>query len=89
MHAMLPMQPIWQIASIVQGDTEAQNAYNAIINDPQFPSSIQPKGTPRGDFSNVQYPAGDPDCWSVTADLFALPGPKRNLWLCVLLCRPG
>ena len=54
--------PVWQIASIVPGDEEATNAYNAIINDPLFPNLL-PKGTPEGDFSGVNYTAEDPDCW--------------------------
>lgn len=56
--------PIWQIASIVAGDTEAQAALYAITNATDFPN-IPPKGTPQGDFSTVQYNASDPDCWSV------------------------
>lgn len=55
---------IWEIASIVQGDTEANAAYNAIISQPNFPN-IAPKGTPQGDFSGVQYNDSDPDCWYV------------------------
>lgn len=54
--------PIWQIASIVDGDTEAMAAYNAIVNATDFPN-YPPKGTPAGDFSGVQYNASDPDCW--------------------------
>lgn len=54
--------PIWNIAQLVPGDTEAQNAYNAIVSDPAFPN-LPPKGTPLGDFTSVQYNASDPDCW--------------------------
>lgn len=54
--------PVWQIASIVQGDDEATQAYNAIVNDPNFPN-LPPKGTPQGDFTGVNYTDADPDCW--------------------------
>jgi hypothetical protein len=60
--------PVWEIASIVQGDEEATNAYNAIINDPNFPN-FPVKGTPQGDFSSVVYTADDPDCWYVVVSL--------------------
>lgn len=54
--------PIWKIASIVDGDTEATDAYNAIINMPNFPNT-PPKGQPDGNFTGVSYNASDPDCW--------------------------
>lgn len=65
MANVLPQYPpIWQIAQIVPGDADAQNAFNAIINDPAFPN-LPPKGTPTGDFTSVQYDPSDPDCWWV------------------------
>lgn len=71
--------PVWQIASILPSDTDAQTMWAGI--QPSVPN-IAPKvctfflrycfdflfisrlqGTPTGNISNVSYPATDPDCW--------------------------
>ncbi|KAG7100210.1 hypothetical protein E1B28_001985 [Marasmius oreades] len=52
--------PTWTVASIVSGDTVAQNKWNSI--KAKIPA-IAPKGV-NGDFSSVNYDYGsDPDCW--------------------------
>lgn len=79
--------PVWEIANIVPGDTEAISAYNAIISNPNFPHQINPKGTITGNFTGVPYNATDPDCWwswshcttpkvqGLTADISTCPEP--------------
>lgn len=79
----------WEIASIMPGDTAAQNAYQAIISNPAFPN-LTVKGTPEGDFSTLQYNNSDPDCWwtysncvtskrpGIPADVSSCPEP--NTW---------
>ncbi|CAD6576182.1 MAG: hypothetical protein CYPHOPRED_005939 [Cyphobasidiales sp. Tagirdzhanova-0007] len=76
--------PIWEVASIVPGDAEATAAYNAIINDPQFPNQITPKGTPEGDFSGVNYNGTDPDCWWTWSkcDTPKQPGIPNDIFTC-------
>ncbi|KAG2078955.1 glycoside hydrolase/deacetylase [Suillus decipiens] len=55
---------VWTVATIVNGDTNAQNEYQSIQS--QIPD-ISPKGTQpgslSGDFSGYSYPSSDPDCW--------------------------
>ncbi|OAX33219.1 glycoside hydrolase/deacetylase [Rhizopogon vinicolor AM-OR11-026] len=81
---------IWQPATIVSNDTDAQAKYQSIQS--QIPN-IQPKGTQpaslEGDFSNFTptYPSSDPDCWwtydqcttpklaGLPPDLAAVPEP--------------
>ncbi|KAF8906182.1 hypothetical protein CPB85DRAFT_897336 [Mucidula mucida] len=68
--------PIWQPATIVAGDTVAQDKWNSIAGS--VPSNIQPRGTPAGNFTNVTYTADDPACWwtyhqCVTPKLAGLP----------------
>ncbi|KAF7974715.1 hypothetical protein HWV62_11373 [Athelia sp. TMB] len=54
--------PNWvQPAVIVAGDAAA-NALWAQIK-PSIPTDIAPRGTVQGDFSGVNYPSSDPDCW--------------------------
>lgn len=53
--------PIWEPASIVEGDTTARNKFDEIKQ--VLPSYIKPKGTHDGDFSSVTYDPSDPDCW--------------------------
>jgi hypothetical protein len=70
---------IWQPASILPNDTEAQQAWAAI--QPQVPTNISVKlGTILGNFSNFTptYSYTDPDCWwtyhqCVTPKLAGLP----------------
>lgn len=54
---------IWETASIVTGDTEAQTLFNTI--NATLPSYIAVKGSGshNGDWSSVSYNATDPDCW--------------------------
>ncbi|KAK7043861.1 hypothetical protein VNI00_008026 [Paramarasmius palmivorus] len=66
---------IWEPASILSTDTAAQDKWNEIKD--KIPN-IPPKGTHNGDFSGVNYPADDPDCWwtahqCVTPKLAGLP----------------
>jgi len=55
---------IWQPASILSNDTDAQAKYQSIQS--AIPN-IQPKGTQpaslMGNFSGNQYSSSDPDCW--------------------------
>ncbi|KAF8814591.1 carbohydrate esterase family 4 protein [Phlegmacium glaucopus] len=51
---------IWQPASILPDDNNAQAKWDSIragIPD------ISPKGTGAGDFSGLEYSSSDPDCW--------------------------
>lgn len=54
--------PIWQIASILPSDTNAQSKWAGI--QPNVPN-IPTKGTPTGNFTNftLTYSPTDPDCW--------------------------
>ncbi|KAK7451785.1 hypothetical protein VKT23_012464 [Stygiomarasmius scandens] len=82
----LPQFPtIAAIADIVPTDTDAINLFNSIKD--KIPN-ILPKGTPEGDFSNLSYPADDPDCWwtnsqcvqskhaGIPPDVFDVPEPR-------------
>ena len=55
---------IWEPASILSNDTEAQAKYQSIQS--AIPN-IPPKGTQpqslEGNFTGYSYPASDPDCW--------------------------
>ncbi|OAX32107.1 glycoside hydrolase/deacetylase [Rhizopogon vinicolor AM-OR11-026] len=82
---------VWQPATIVSNDTDAQAKYQSIQS--QIPN-IQPKGTQPaslgGDFSGFTptYPSSDPDCWwtydqcttpklaGLPPDLTAVPEPN-------------
>ncbi|KAK0201236.1 carbohydrate esterase family 4 protein [Desarmillaria ectypa] len=75
--------PIWQVATILSGDTVAQAKWQSISSS--IPTNIS--GTPSGNFSNVTYTAADPDCWwsyhqcvqpkleGLPADIFVIPEP--------------
>ncbi|VDB96845.1 unnamed protein product [Peniophora sp. CBMAI 1063] len=53
---------IWQNASILPSDTEAQAVWAKI--EPSVPTNIQPKGTRTSSTQGVTYDAAtDPDCW--------------------------
>jgi hypothetical protein len=83
---------IWETASIVSGDTVAQEKFNEINST--LPSYIVPKGTNNGDFSafTPTYNRSDPDCWwtfngcvsskfeylvdNDVADIWRLPEPE-------------
>nr|GAT51258.1 carbohydrate esterase family 4 protein [Mycena chlorophos] len=53
--------PIWSPATtIVAGDSAAMATFSAMSSS--IPN-IAPRGTLMGNFSNVSYPATDPDCW--------------------------
>ncbi|TIC41241.1 glycoside hydrolase/deacetylase [Wallemia mellicola] len=79
---------IWQPATIVDGDDEAQAKFDEIKQ--VLPSNIKPKGTMSGDFSDVTptYDKSDPDCWytfnkctkpkieGLSEDLADLPEPE-------------
>ncbi|CAO1617378.1 unnamed protein product [Jaminaea pallidilutea] len=58
---------IWQTANLFDNDTDATNLFNSKTK-PAIPSGINPKGTRAGDFSGVNYPASDPDCWWTYGD---------------------
>ncbi|CDS02222.1 related to Chitin deacetylase precursor [Sporisorium scitamineum] len=55
----------WDNATILPGDTEAQNVWNSIKASGIIPTGISPKGKVNGDFSafTPTYPQNDPDCW--------------------------
>ncbi|KAF8968143.1 carbohydrate esterase family 4 protein [Flammula alnicola] len=84
-NALASFPPIWQPATIVQGDTAAMAKWSAI--QPNVPN-IPPKGTLQGNFSGVNYLPGDPDCWwtyskcttpkasGLPADIAAMPEPR-------------
>lgn len=64
--------PIWQPASILSSDNNAQAKWESIkagIPD------ISPKGTQAGDFSGMEYGSTDPDCWWTYSKCSA---PKRS-----------
>ncbi|KAI6030088.1 hypothetical protein EDC04DRAFT_2898619 [Pisolithus marmoratus] len=79
----------WTLATILSGDTAAQNKYNSIQG--QIPN-IPPKGTQpqslSGDFNGFSYPSDDPDCWwtystcvnpkiaGIPADIITVPEPR-------------
>jgi len=78
---------IWQPATIVAGDTAAQNMWNNISGS--IPTNIQPKGTMDGNITGVTYDAAnDPDCWwtvhqcttpklaGLQPDISSVPEPK-------------
>ncbi|KDR66886.1 hypothetical protein GALMADRAFT_161844 [Galerina marginata CBS 339.88] len=76
---------IWQPATIVPEDSNAQAKWAAI--QPSVPN-IPPKGTLEGNFEGLNYPADDPDCWwtntkcnnpktgGIPADVFTMPEPR-------------
>ncbi|PWZ02250.1 glycoside hydrolase/deacetylase [Testicularia cyperi] len=82
----------WENATIVSGDTEAQNVWKQIQSSGVIPSNIKPKGTVEGDFSSFTptYNTSDPDCWwtfsgcvspkhsNIPADTYTCPEP--NTW---------
>ncbi|KAI5448949.1 hypothetical protein NCC49_005743 [Naganishia albida] len=82
---------IWDIASIVPGDTEAQTLFSqidALVNSTV--GDVKIKGTPNGDFSSFTptYNASDNDCWwtyrectkskrnNIPADVIDIPEPR-------------
>lgn len=79
--------PIWQPATIVSGDTTAQDKWQSISGSVP---NINPKGTAMGDFSDIAptYPHDDPDCWwtmsqcvspkqsGIPQDIASVPEPK-------------
>ncbi|KIR29893.1 chitin deacetylase 2 [Cryptococcus deuterogattii 99/473] len=55
---------IWQTASILSTDSEAQQLFasiNATVNS-KLPNDV-PHGTPTGNWTGVSYSSSDPDCW--------------------------
>ncbi|KAG2067160.1 glycoside hydrolase/deacetylase [Suillus decipiens] len=63
-NAVKQFPTVWTVATIVSGDTNAQNEYQSIQS--KIPN-IAPKGTQpgslSGDFSGYSYSSSDPDCW--------------------------
>lgn len=54
--------PNWvQPATLLPNDATAQALWAQI--KPSIPTNIAPRGTVNGDFSGVNYPSSDPDCW--------------------------
>lgn len=51
---------VWNPATLLPNDAEANAKWQSIQGSVP---NIAPKGTLMGDFSGVQYPANDPDCW--------------------------
>ncbi|KAK0459197.1 uncharacterized protein EV420DRAFT_1538860 [Desarmillaria tabescens] len=76
---------VWQPASILANDTAAQAKWQSIMGS--IPTTILPKGTSTGNFTNVTYSATDPDCWwsyhqcvqpklaGLPADIASVPEP--------------
>ncbi|PBK86971.1 carbohydrate esterase family 4 protein [Armillaria gallica] len=76
---------VWQPASILANDTTAQAKWQSIMGS--IPTTILPKGTSTGNFTNVTYSASDPDCWwsyhqcvqpklaGLPADIASVPEP--------------
>ncbi|KAK0241221.1 carbohydrate esterase family 4 protein [Armillaria nabsnona] len=76
---------VWQPASILANDTVAQAKWQSIMGS--IPTTILPKGTSTGNFTNVTYSASDPDCWwsyhqcvqpklaGLPADISSVPEP--------------
>ncbi|KAF9257054.1 glycoside hydrolase/deacetylase, partial [Marasmius fiardii PR-910] len=73
--------PTWGVASIVSGDTEAQNKWNSIKS--RVPTTA-PKGV-NGDFTGVNYDYdNDPDCWwsatgCTTPKVSGIPADIKNV----------
>ncbi|KAJ9098996.1 hypothetical protein QFC20_005814 [Naganishia adeliensis] len=81
---------IWDIASLVPGDTEAQALFSqidALVNSTV--GDVRIKGTPNGDFSGFTptYNVSDNDCWwtyrectkskrNIPADVIDIPEPR-------------
>ncbi|KZP15539.1 carbohydrate esterase family 4 protein [Athelia psychrophila] len=51
----------WETATIVASDAAGLAKWNAIKGS--IPTNITARGTTAGDFSGVNYPSSDPDCW--------------------------
>ncbi|KAF8962880.1 hypothetical protein BDZ97DRAFT_1905073 [Flammula alnicola] len=58
--AIASFPPIWGAATILPEDNNAMAKWASI--QPNVPD-IAPKGTLQGDFTALNYPADDPDCW--------------------------
>lgn len=56
--------PVWTVATIVSGDTNAQAKYQSIQSQiPNItPNGMQP-GSLQGNWTNFTYPPTDPNCW--------------------------
>ena len=82
----------YDVAQILSNDTEAWSIFNGInsIIAQRLPDD-SPRGTQSGDFSGVNYPAADPDCWwtfqgcttpdnstGIPPDIISVPEP--NTW---------
>ncbi|EPQ28508.1 uncharacterized protein PFL1_03811 [Pseudozyma flocculosa PF-1] len=80
----------WENATIVSGDSEAQDVWKTIQGSGIIPTSVKPKGTANGDFSafTPTYDKTDPDCWwtfngcvkpkhdKLPADTYSCPEPS-------------
>ncbi|KAL1408950.1 chitin deacetylase [Vanrija albida] len=81
---------IWSSATLVPGDDAAATLFasiNATLNQ-RLPNT-QPRGTHMGDWTGVNYPPNDPDCWwtwkqcttpaadtGIAADISTMPEPE-------------
>ncbi|KAF9039217.1 carbohydrate esterase family 4 protein [Panaeolus papilionaceus] len=84
-NAIASFPIIWQPATILPSDTNAQTKWNSIK---QSIPDIEPRGTTDGNFNGVNYPADDPDCWwtatkcvtpkaqGIPADIAVMPEPR-------------
>ncbi|KAJ3521817.1 hypothetical protein NMY22_g12152 [Coprinellus aureogranulatus] len=72
---------IWEPAYILHGDTVAEDKWNSI--KASVPN-ISTKGTPMGDFTKLDYPESDDDCWwtyskCVNPNLDGLPSDVTSI----------
>ncbi|PPR00737.1 hypothetical protein CVT24_000943 [Panaeolus cyanescens] len=84
-NAVASFPTIWQPATIMPSDTNAQAKWESIK---QYIPDIAPKGNTDGNFDGVVYPADDPDCWwtatkcvtpkaqGIPADIAIMPEPR-------------
>ena len=56
--------PVWTVANIIPGDTNALAKYQSIQSQiPNIPPNGIAPGSYTGNWSNWTYTAGDPNCW--------------------------
>lgn len=77
---------VWETATIVSGDTEANSVWTAIQNSGIIPSDVAQKGTGgKGDFTGITYSASsDPDCWWTESNCVTPKhkGIPDDIWQC-------
>ncbi|KAF7972933.1 hypothetical protein HWV62_16598 [Athelia sp. TMB] len=78
--------PNWETATIPAGDAAGLAKWNSIKDS--IPTNISARGTIAGDWTGVNYPSSDPDCWwtfnkcttpklaGIPADTISVPEPN-------------